>query len=820
MIKINFKPIFLSTLVLLGPLYRAEAQSQSQSTDELFKKVFGKASEEKKTPVDVSLEDFFIGEVSVTLQGDKIISISGGELRKLLIDKIREDKIMKYPVNDGDVSPDRLPFKVQYHPSELRLSVQIPPADLRPTDANVYDDLIPYYSRKAIEPAPFSLGLNYKLEQTFNHNTGQADSFTAQTDAFMNIQKVALENRMTYLSTRDRQWGRQGSRAIFDRPNRMQRIEAGDVSYPIIGYQQAYSLGGLSFYRDFSLNPYRVVTPTSSFEFQVDSRSLVKTYVNNILLKSEYMSAGRYSVKDIPLNNGLNRIVVEVTDEFGVTKSFTFNESGSLDLLAKGVSRYALATGYPSSEVDGNLKYNEDNGAFVSGFYQHGLYKHWSVSAYAQGNKKYKMLGTNHILSSAYGNWSFDLAGTKNDFNNGYVTQATYQLNLFGAYWYDSHTLTTKVEYRSPFFNEAGENFKNRFDVTATASYSVPLFERFNVALGGSYQNPTLAENARLAFNGSLTTKIFESSSLTAYAGRSRDEFKTWSNQIYFFFNMTFGESSTFASAFYEKESQTKRLTVIRDTGKKYNDLKVSASADDNNSSKNASLDLQYNTVLADVGARQEVLKNNVQSEGYKTSVRLLSAFAFVHNGDDSAFSIARPISNSFVIFKPNKEWSGQKFGVQTAGGVNDTTTGLFGESLVSSLAPYQYRRLQLDPSNLDPGYILGQESFVVYPRRDSGHLFVIGKAGLLVLKGRIVDQKKNPLALKVGFFTSAQTQKSTPFFTDREGEFFIEGVEPGLGTIQLDDNNFSPAQIDMTGKKQGMVDTGDIILPDGGSEL
>lgn len=816
MIKINFKPLFLSSLVLLGPLYKAEAQS----TDELFKKVFGKASEERKTPVDVSLGDFFIGEVPVTLQGEKIVSISGGELKKLLVDKIRDDKIMKYPIGEGDVSPDKLPFKVQYHPAELRLSVQIPPEDLRPTDANVYDDLIPYYSRKAIEPAPFSLGVNYKLEQTFNHNTNQTDSFTAQTDAFMNIQKVALENRMTYLSTRDSQWGRQGTRAIFDRPNRMQRIEAGDVSYPIIGYQQAYSLGGLSFYRDFSLNPYRVVTPTSSFEFQVDSRSLVKTYVNNILLKTEYMSAGRYSVKDIPLNNGLNRIVVEVTDEFGVTRSYTFNESGSLDLLAKGVSRYAIASGYPSSEVNGNLKYNEDNGAFASGFYQHGLYKHWTVAAYAQGNKKYSMLGTNHILSSAYGNWSFDLAGTKNDFNNGYVTQATYQLNLFGAYWYDSHTLTTKLEYRSPYFNEAGENFKNRFDVTASASYSVPLFERFNVALGGSYQNPSIAENARIAFNGSLTTKIFESSSLTAYAGRNRDEFNTWSNQVYFFFNMTFGESSTFASAFYEKESQTKRLTVIRDTGKKYDDLKVSASADDNKTSKNASLDLQYNTVLADVGARQEVIKNNGRSEGYKTSVRFLSAFAFVHNGDDSAFSIARPISNSFVIFKPNKEWRGQKFGVQTAGGVNDTTTGLFGESLVSSLAPYQYRRLQLDPSNLEPGYILGQESFVVYPRRGSGHLFVIGKSGLLVLKGRVLDQKKNPLGLKVGFFTSSQTQKSTPFFTDREGQFFIEGVEPGLGTIQLDDEKFSPTQIDMSGKKQGMVEAGDIILPDGGSEL
>lgn len=798
--------------------HSAHAQS---SSDELFKKVFGKSSnEEKRALIDASLGDFFIGEVGVTLVGEKIVTISSSDLKRLLVDKIRDTQLIKYNLGDGDVSPEQLPFKIMYHAAELRVSILIPPEDLRPNDANVYDDLMPYYSRKAAEPAPFSMGVNYKLEQTFNKKTLQEDAFSAQTDAFLNIKKVAFENQMQYLSTRqDKKWARQATRAIYDRPNRMQRIEVGDVNFPIVGYQQSFQIGGLSFYRDFSLNPYRVVNPTSSFEYRLDSRSLVKTYVNNILLKTEYMNAGSYSVKDIPLNNGVNRIVVEVVDEFGATKTFTFNESGSLDLLAEGVSRYAVSSGYYSYDKDGNKEYSDERGPISSGFYQHGFNKHWTLSAYAQGDKAYTLFGTNHIFATRYGNFSFDVAGNKTDFNNGAVTQLTYQLNLFGAYWYDSHTLTTKVEYRTKYFNEVetAENFRNRFDTTVTASYSVPLFERFNVALGGTYQNPTYVDNARLAYNGSLTTKIFESSSLTAYAGRSRDEFKTWSNQIYFFFNMTFGESSTFASAFYDKESQTKRLTVIRDTGAKYNDLKVAASVDDNAQSKNGSLDLQYNTVLADVGVREDITKVDGQSEGTKTSVRFLSSFAFVHNGEDSAFSIGRPISNSFVIFKPNSDWKGQKFGVQTSSGVNDASTGLFGEAVVSGLTPYQYRRLQLDPSRLEPGYILGQESFVVYPRKGSGHLFVIGKSGLLVLKGRILDKSQKPLGLKVGFWTSLNG-KSTPFFTDREGEFFIEGIDASVGTIQIDDENFRPTRLDLSKEKQGIVEIGNIVLPEGES--
>jgi outer membrane usher protein FimD/PapC len=784
-----------------------------QNTDDLFKKIFGKKNkEEKNNLVDVTIGDFFIGEVRINLVGEKITKISQEDLKKILIDKIREESLLKYKLNDGDIAPELLPFPIKYHPSELRVSILIPTEDLRPIDANVYDDLTPYFARQAIAPAPFALALNYKLEQTFNKNTNQSNLFLAQTDLFMNIKNISFDNQMTYFSNNEKYWKRQSSKAIYDRPSRMQRIEAGDAFYPIVGYQQAQSLGGISFYKDFSLNPYRMVTPSSSFEYQVSSRSLVKTYVNNVLLKTEYMNSGSYSVRDIPLNNGINKIVIEIVDDLGVKKILTFNDSGSLDLLAEGVSRYSLATGYPSSEVGRNLKYLNDDGLFATGFYQHGLNRHWTVGGYAQGNKNYKLLGANQIISSRLGNFSYDLAGEKNNFNSGLVTQLTYQLNLFGAYWYDSHTFTTKVEYRSPFFNEVGANFENRYDVTTTASYSVPLFERFNVAIGGSYQNPTLAENSKISYNGSLTTNLFESSSFTAFAGKTKDEFKVWTNQLYFFFNITFGASNSFASAFYDRESKTKRLTVMRDTGKKYNDVKVAAVVDDNITSKNGYLDLQYNSILADIGAREEVVKNNGKKEGYKTSIRLLSSFAYVHNGQDQGFSISRPISNSFVIFKPNEDWKGQKFGVQTFNGVNDASTGIFGETLISELTPYQYRRLQLDPSNLDPGYSLGQESFAVYPKKYSGHLFVVGKSGVLVLKGILIDSENKPLALKVGYWTSATNGKNTPFFTDREGVFFVEGVEASKGSIQIDDE-YSPIQMDLTGKKQGLLEIGKIKM-------
>lgn len=804
--------ISISFTVFLFASFSANAQTQS--SEDLFKKVFGKTEESKRITIDATLGDFYLGGVSAFVSGDKIISLSGSDLEKLLLSKVRKKKRVQYQFGSKDITTDSLPFKVIYLPAELRLKFEIPPADLDPISANVYDDLIPYYAKKASPSAPFSFGTNYKLEDVEVRKLDQQNYFTAQVDSFANLKEITLDNQMSYLSTKKMPWYRQNSKAVYDRADKMQRFELGDISYPIIGLQSMRSIGGLSFYRDFSLDPYRQTNPSSSLEYEIESRSLVRTYVNGLLLKTEYMNIGHYSVKDIPLNNGLNKIIIDITDDFGKKRVLVFNEPGSSDLLNVGLSKYSLAAGLQSTDTDTFKKYDKVDGTFYTTFYQYGFNKFWTPGIYSQGNSKYNLLGINNLLTSSFGNWSFDFATTKNKNQSGQTVQSSYQLNLFGTHWYDSHTLNARVSYKSPWFNDYGETIENKFDFNTSIAYAIPFFERFNVAVGGNYENPRKGNLSRYGFNTSITSRLFSFSSLTFYYARNRDESKLWNTQLYLFFNMSFGESSTYASAFYDHSSETKRVTLIKDDGKKVNSLKVAGSVEDATVASNGALDLQYNTPLADFGIREEVIKNKGHKAlGSKTSLRFLSAFAYVYNGSDSAISISRPIANSFVIFKPIDSWKGQHFGAQTTGGSNDSEVGLFGESLISGLTPYQYKQLQLDPGRLDPGYILGQESFVVYPRYRSGHLFVVGKEGLLVLKGILLDNNKKPQPLKVGYWTS-DIGKTTAFFTNREGEFFIEGIEATSGKIQLDDEQFEAKELNLEKRKSGVVDIGIIELP------
>lgn len=807
--KISF--IFLFSLALsTGNLVIAQTPA-----DDLFSKVFGNQQSEKIVQLDVSYSSLYVGAIKARFVGEKLKALDGEDLRRVIFPLLREEKLPGYQFPAGfiDIAEfnKQFPSKLEFNSSELKLSLVLPAEDSRPRESKIFDDLLPYYSRQAVDAAPFSAAVNYKIEHTTYRNSVSQDGIAAETDFFSNIGKVGVESRQTYSDGRNQRWIRQNSRLVYDQPDRLKRFEAGDVSYPTLAYQQFVNMGGVAVYSEYALNPYRTFTPTSAFEYLIESRSLVKTYINGSLIKSEYMSPGRYAVRDIPLNNGINRIVLEITDEFGVTRKLNFNEASSIDLIAQGNYRYSLASGAIAQDTDKGKDYSED--VFTSGFMQYGLLRNWTAGIYSEGSRKYQMLGTNHIFATRLGSFSFDLVGNKNKQHTGFLSQVSYQLNLTGKDWYDTHTLTTKIEAKSPWYNASGEVFRNRTDWSAFLNYNLPLAAQMTLALGGNYQHAVDDRNSRLGYNGNLSFRFRTSSSLNANFSRTRDESRQWNDQLYFFLNFSFDDLNTYASVYYENESKSKRVTAVRDTGNRINDLKAVGTIEDSVSLRQGSLDLHYNTILADVGIREEITDSKLNGTSNKTSIRLLSAFAFVHNGDNAAFSVSRPITNSYVIFKPNTGWEGQKFGVQTISEANESEAGLFGEALVSGLSPYQYRRLQLNPLYLEPGYVLGQESFVVYPRRSSGHLFMVGRAGLKVIQGKMVNQEGEALSLKVGLWKS-ETGKTIPFFTGRNGEFLIEGIDADMGSIIINDENYAARKLELNKTGIGINDLGEITLP------
>ncbi|MBY0412748.1 MAG: hypothetical protein K2Q18_01215, partial [Bdellovibrionales bacterium] len=94
--KINTGQCFFTVVLNLALASSGGYSSNlyAQTSEELFKRVFGKGSSEERTIlIDATLGDFFIGEVAVTITGEKISKISSKDLKKILADKIREERL-------------------------------------------------------------------------------------------------------------------------------------------------------------------------------------------------------------------------------------------------------------------------------------------------------------------------------------------------------------------------------------------------------------------------------------------------------------------------------------------------------------------------------------------------------------------------------------------------------------------------------------------------------------------------------------------------------------------------------------------------------
>ena len=72
------------------------------------------------------------------------------------------------------------------------------------------------------------------------------------------LKDVVLDNSFTYQELREKNWYRENSVLTYDFYDRQTRFQAGDVSNNGIGFLQSKNLGGVTLFRDFSLNPYRV----------------------------------------------------------------------------------------------------------------------------------------------------------------------------------------------------------------------------------------------------------------------------------------------------------------------------------------------------------------------------------------------------------------------------------------------------------------------------------------------------------------------------------------------------------------------------------
>ncbi len=759
------------------------------------------------TEIPLYEREAFIGDVRVIFEGEELRSIDRSSLLRVIGKYLRDDTIKSFEALPEMIDARRLPTGLRYDPSDLKLLLNISLENRKREDIDIMEDHTHRYDGEALRPAPFGGAVNYRLEQSWS-NLEEEKFFTGQVDSFVNVNDVVLENQTLYQSNSDHPWYRGDTRLVKDFQKSLVRVQAGDVLPQVQGFMSGRPVGGFNVSKNFSLNPYRLPYPTANQSFSLNARSLVKYFVNGTLIKSEYLPAGNYSAKDIPLSNGMNTVLVEATDDLGQKKTFVFRTATSIDLLNEGESRFDFSYGVPFLDQNFRREYVDKDGALASGFYQYGFRTDFSASLYAQNQKKFSLGGTELLKATSVGNFGSGFAHSQGGKFKGEAIVFRYQYIGQGKEWFETNSLNLRYESRSKTFQSSIFDAVNSVKNSYAMNYTLPMANSFTVSVGGNFGD--MYDNSlsdRFGFDTTLSLRFLDRHNFSVFVGRNRDEFETWSDIAYAFVTFTFEGSNDFVTGFYDKENKTSRVSYQRDNQNRLYSPRAQASVENNEDLRSGEADIVYPTPVADFGtrvtARHLIDGDSVNGRG---SLRMNSAFVFARDKGEWGFGLSRPVPSSFALFKPQENLKGQKIALKSTSPFTESETGFFDEITYSQLLPYQYREIQLDPTYLDEGRSLKKEKFVLYPTYKSAHLITLTDQGMVILKGVLTKSDGTPWPLQVGHVGDKI------FFTNREGIFFIEGIEPGSYVVTLEGTT-SKINIDVPKDAQGIRDLGSLIL-------
>ena len=133
--------------------------------------------------------------------------------------------------------------------------------------------------------------------------------------------------------------------ATIDEPRRLRRWTVGDTfatGGPLGG---DVLVGGVSVFREFSVQPYFVRYPGLSMRGAVTTPSTIELYVNDRLVRRDTVAPGRFELANVPMTGGANDARIVIKDAFGNVREVSESYYVTTSTLSKGLHDYQYTLG-------------------------------------------------------------------------------------------------------------------------------------------------------------------------------------------------------------------------------------------------------------------------------------------------------------------------------------------------------------------------------------------------------------------------------------------------------------------------------------------
>lgn len=781
------------------------------------------AMEFMQVPVMVDQQQICTAEIrSASPQGD--LSIAASELSLWIEREMQPETLASYRQN---MSPEGilhintsniLGLRVFYDPVDSVIRLVPDPAYRLAQHLRLSQT--PDAARAIIAPANvsgfvnFRTGMDYLYDQPVN---GGRQGVQADIDAALQVKGTVLESLINYAEDEERSFSRGETRLVRDWPDKMIRAAAGDLAYPVSGFQSYQPMLGVSVARNFSLQPYRVTTPSGETSFTLRSASQVEVQVNGRTVRTFRLEPGTYDMSDFPVTDGGNDVTLLITDATGNVERKTFPLLSDQQLLTRGLHAFSYNIGMESETEDRKIDYGDGDAGF-SFFHRYGFTDALTAGIGAQADQDVQQATAVLIRAFDIGVFGVEAGASRAPFSKG---AAAGRLSFRRVDIEKGRIYSAETSYRQRGFTGLGyfpgmQAPGTVFDNVARVTQSFPT--GLNIGVGGRFRKAQGPLRDDWSVGVSVDKSFQSGISISATAEHQRE-----------------GGAGIFMTLSWSPPLSRHSMTASVDTISGTQSLDWDYRSDYDVHSFRGGIGVTHynegnrNETTGDIGYTgyrgEFLLRHDVIATGAtageasaRTHVQAGTAVVFA----DGHAAISRPVTGSFILFPDTDIAEDTPIGINPAYTAADqadpdyqAAIDGFGGAVIPDAMAYMYRPIQVDTRHLPIGYDIGADHFTVLPAYKTGTLISLEQEARLSVTGILTDKNGNVLPLQGGEMSHMQAGKEVAqsFFTNEQGRFEISQLKAGDYHLRLFNFSGSEADITVAAKKTGIIDVGRIVL-------
>jgi len=553
------------------------------------------------------------------------------------------------------------------------------------------------------------------------------------------------------------------SNITYDRREDLKRLIIGDFFASSGEFGSTLNMGGLSFSKNYGINPYFIKYPEMSFSGLASLPSELEIYSDGVLIRKERISPGGFELRDIPTygGSGLNEIVLK--DTFGREQRITLPYYFSETLLKKGFHEYSYNVGF-LREGFGTVSNRYKDFAFL-GYHRYGMSDYLTGGIRGEASEKVLNLGLSStiLIPKRLGIVSISLAWSDSKGRNDGLAGAINYLYQRGNLSFNFLLRGFTQDYSNILLVTTTE--RTKYEVSVGAGYTSAVLGSISLGFANSKKYiGTDTENILASYSRNIIGPF------NVFATFNRD-MKEKTIEVMVSLNYYFKHGITGSATYRRKDGISnegvqiaKNLSLGEGFGGR---AFFERNQRESETYNNYNLQLQYNT-------RHNQFSGEFMSMNRVEAYSLSAAGGITFIKDSLNFT--RPVSDSFALVKVG-DLKGVRayFNNQEMG-----RTGASGKLLIPNVGSYYENQISIDSKDIPVEYTVSEvKKYVSPPLRsgsylDFGAMKIQGVTGMLKVKaeGEIKPVEYIEFKLMVD-------GKELLLPTGKGGEFYIENIKP-----------------------------------------